>query len=169
MMRTLVLTLLASALLCSCGAFGAPPPTQSARDQAITAWRSAIQCVRDHGLTVPDPAFDDKGNATFPTEVGKPPDDILAACRQQIDALPNQSSSVERPSAEDIRLGRQFAACMRQNGLPDWPDPNSDGTFPSVPSIEAQGKSPTFIAAFDSCGQFHPSGRVFISQPSNGG
>lgn len=168
-MRTLALTLLAGTLLFACGAGAAPTPTQSARDQAIAAWRSAIQCVRDHGWTVPDPAFDDRGNATFPVEMGKPPDDVLAACRQLIDALPNQGSNENAPSPEDIRLGRQFAACMRQNGLPDWPDPNPDGTFPLVPSIEGQGKSPTFVAASDRCAQFHPSGRVFFSQPTNGG
>jgi hypothetical protein len=164
MFRKLTLALLAAALV-SCMP---PAPTQSPRDQAITAWRTAIQCVRDHGFTVPDPSFDDRGNASFPPDFGKPPADVMAACKQQIDALPNQTGNAERPSAEDLRLGRQFAACMRQNGLPEWPDPNADGTFPSVPSIEAQGKSPTFIAAFDSCARFHPSGRIFISA-GNGG
>ena len=23
-----------------------------------------------------------------------------------------------------------FSRCMRQHGLPDWPDPRTDGTFP---------------------------------------
>jgi hypothetical protein len=39
-------------------------------------------------------------------------------------APPSASAS---PSADS--QGRGFAACMRENGVPDFPDPNPDGSF----------------------------------------
>lgn len=171
-MKILALLLVASCLaLGACGFAGAaaPTPTPSVRDRAVAAWTAAIQCARDHGWNVPDPSIDDQGNASFPSEVGKPPADVITACQHFIDALPQQNASNDGPTADDIRLGRQFAACMRQNGEPSWPDPNADGMFPLTPEIQAEGKSPAFMSAMEACRQFHPSGRIFFSQASSGG
>jgi hypothetical protein len=171
--RLTVLLLAAGLALGGCGLVGAaaPTPTPSVRDRAVAAWTAAIQCVRDHGWSVPDPAIDDQGNATFPSEVGKPPSDVIAACQHFLDALPNQNANnnANAPTADDIRLGRQFAACLRTNGEPSWPDPNADGTFPATPQMEAEGKSPTLVAAVQACGRYLPSGHIFFSQPSSGG
>jgi hypothetical protein len=164
-MRVLVALISATVLATSCAALGgaAPSATPSIRDQAVTAWHDVVQCARDHGFNAPDPQVDDQGNATFPADVGKPPDDVMRACEQFISRLPAaQTRSGEGPTPEDIRLGRQFAACLRQNGLSYWPDPNSDGTFPATPEVAAEGKSERFMAAGQACAQFHPSGRLFI-------
>lgn len=173
-MRKLPALIVAPLLLSACGFIGnaaRPSPTPTVRERAVAAWTAAIQCARDHGWNVPDPAIDDQGIATFPSDIGKPPEDVIAACQHFLDALPNQDPNrgTNAPSAEDIRLGRQFAACMRTNGEPNWPDPNADGTFPATPEMEQEGKSPTLVAAVQACEQYHPSGRLFFSQPGSGG
>jgi hypothetical protein len=169
--RRLWLILAASLFAGACGLVGgsAPSPTPSVRDQAVAAWTNAVGCARDHGWNIPDPVIDDQGNATFPADIGKPPDEVLTACQHFLDALPNQPPNTDGPTADDIRMGRQFAACMRQNGMPSWPDPNADGTFPVTPEIQAEGKSPLLLGAMQACDQYHPSGRLFFSQPNSGG
>lgn len=171
MKRRLALILLATIALAACGVLGSPAasPTPSVRDQAVAAWTNAIKCAREHGWDVPDPSIDDRGNATFPETVGKPPAEVLAACQHFLDALPNQQpSNGNAPTAEDIRLARQFAACLRQNGQPNWPDPNADGTFPVTPEIEAEGKSDAWRGAMEACASLHPSGRIFFVRPGGG-
>jgi hypothetical protein len=159
-------------VLGACGLIGpatAPSATPSLHDQAVAAWTNAVQCARDHGWNIPDPVIDEQGNASFPADVGKPPADVLEACQRFLDALPNQTPTQDGPTADDIRMGRQFAACMRQNGQPNWPDPNADGTFPLTPELQAEGKSPVMLDAMRQCDQYHPSGRIFFAQPVNGG
>jgi ABC-type sugar transport system ATPase subunit len=54
----------------------------------------------------------------------------------------------------------RFAACMRQHGVPDWPDPKADGTFPFVgTALEREGKSPRVLAAARACRQLNPDPR----------
>jgi hypothetical protein len=145
----------------ACASFGQPAaqPTPSAHDRAVTAWHNVAQCARDHGFNIPDPQVDDQGNASFPSDVGKPPEDVQQACEQYLAQVPNQKRN-NGPTAEDIRLSRQLAACMRQNGEPNWPDPNADGTFPMTPEIQAEGKSPTVRAAMQACARYNPSGHI---------
>jgi hypothetical protein len=151
----------------ACAGPGQPAsqPTPSAHDRAVTAWHNVAQCARDHGFNIPDPQVDDQGNASFPSGVGKPPEDVQQACEQYLAQVPNQNRN-NGPTAEDIRLSRQLAACMRQNGEPNWPDPNADGTFPLTPEFQAEGKSPTVRAAMQACARYNPSGHISFTQAS---
>ena len=167
--------LLISALVTACGTIlstacaGASQPashaTPSVHDVAVTAWHNFAQCARDHGFNLPDPQVDDQGNPTFSSDLGKPPDDVQQACQQYLAQVPNHDRA-NGPSAEDIRLSRQFAACMRQNGEPTWPDPNADGTFPVSPEMQAEGKSPTVVAAVQACARYNPSGHLYFTPVS---
>ncbi len=56
--------------------------------------------------------------------------------------------------AQDLK----FAECLRSNGLPDFPDPSSDGTFHITSSSGAVPGSPQFQAAQKACRRFTPSG-----------
>jgi hypothetical protein len=40
-------------------------------------------------------------------------------------------------TAEDMTKLRQFAACMRENGFPTYPDPDPQGNFPLPDELRA--------------------------------
>ena len=137
----------------------------SQRARAVAAWHTLVVCLRQHGYpNVPDAIIDNRGNASIPPNTN-PADvpaknQIPAACQQAAANLPQTNSGGNGPTAEDRRLGRQLAQCMRQHGVPDWPDPNPDGTW-SLP-VRLQGKTP-WIGPMQHCKQYLPSGRLYGS------
>ncbi len=66
------------------------------------------------------------------------------------------------PTAADVPKLRVFAKCMRDNGVPDWPDPKADGSFPSQGNpIVTEGKSPRVRAGLDACRKYWDGGFRF--------
>ena len=61
--------------------------------------------------------------------------------------------------AQDVR----FAACMRTNGVPSFPDPGRDGAFTLPSGIDQQG--PQFQRATKACARVEPSSVSILSQP----
>jgi hypothetical protein len=90
--------------------------------------REFARCARTHGLPgFADPAVDD-GGLTFP---GTSKADVATA-EQSCAEIPSQLPPLPHPDpprGEDLRHMRQFSVCMREHGVPDRPDPSSDGTF----------------------------------------
>lgn len=150
-MKPLATLLGLAVLVAGCG--GQPAANTSTHDQAVAAWREVTQCFRDHGFAVPDAQIDDHGNATFPSDTPRTPDDVIAACQSALDRLPNQATA-SAPSAALIQHRREFAQCMRDHGVTTWPDPDAEGRFPDSPELAAQGKTPTLVAARDACQHF---------------
>jgi hypothetical protein len=72
-------------------------------------------------------------------------------------ALEPRSSSPHSPAPSDlIAQGVAYARCMRTNGVPGWPDPDSDGTFDKTRIRPAVGElgSPhyqTYLTAASAC------------------
>jgi hypothetical protein len=60
-------------------------------------------------------------------------------CEAQWHALPSQVVSPP-PTQAQLHGLVLFAGCMRDHGLADWPDPNSDGAFPLNARLLALGK-----------------------------
>jgi len=162
MKATLLALLVVLAAACSAPGRPAAQPTPSIHDRAVAAWHRVVQCARDHGYDVPDPTIDDQGNPTFPESLQKPPDSVIHACQQFLDQVPNFNQG-DRPSAADIRDSHKLAQCLRDHGEPNFPDPNPDGTFPATPALQAEGKSPTMIAAMTACAQYMHSGHIFFT------
>jgi hypothetical protein len=52
----------------------------------------------------------------------------------------------------------KYAECLRSNGLPDFPDPSSNGTFQITSSSGAVPGSPQFQIAQKACRKFTPNG-----------
>ena len=59
----------------------------------------------------------------------------------------------------------QFAVCMRSHGLPAWPDPRSDGSFPLPARLRAADGS-GIAPAFEECRSLdpNPNGKWTVSQ-----
>jgi hypothetical protein len=49
-----------------------------------------------------------------------------------------------------------FAACMRKDGVPSFPDPNGEGRFPSGSISKLDPTTPLFQSAFESCQSLEP-------------
>jgi hypothetical protein len=74
---------------------------------------------------------------------------LVAAC--------GSSSRSETASTTDPQQALiKFAQCMRDNGVPDFPDPDSEGRFRGV-GHERQD-DPKFQAAFEACQEKLPGG-----------
>jgi hypothetical protein len=155
---------------CSSGGSGASPTASSTADaqQALTVGRSFAQCARTHGQpNFPDPTirngrleFGTGNTDNNGTDIKQAVIAVQEACGSILQQLPPAMQARERaPSAEDMQHLRQFAQCLRQHGMPDWPDPKSDGTFPIVGTpLASEGKSQRFLDAGQACKQYWDRG-----------
>jgi hypothetical protein len=96
--------------------------------------RQLAKCLREQGFDVPDP--DAKGRIDLASMGGRTKADpkVLAAweaCKEFNQPIPEELQEREPPvTAEQLAHRREYAKCMRANGMPDWPDPNQDGSWP---------------------------------------
>jgi hypothetical protein len=126
---------------------------------AAAIWRELVQCARTHGMpNIPDPQIDSDGRARFPANLPDPPPSVERACKPIYDRLPASVRGDDTPGARpaDIPKLVAFAACMRQHGIPDFPDPKADGNFPLTGNSLAQGKTPRLVSAMNACKQLNP-------------
>jgi hypothetical protein len=146
---------------CSSGGSGASPTTSASADtqQALTVGRSFAQCARSHGQpNFPDPTIQN-GHLDFGTDK-QAISAVQQACGSILQQLPPAMlGGNQAPSADDMQHLRQYAQCLRQHGMPDWPDPKSDGTFPIVGTpLGQEGKSQRLIDAMQACKQYWDKG-----------
>jgi hypothetical protein len=148
-----------------------PSPTAMNHDEILAIGREAAQCMREHGIPdFPDPIVDGQGRLALPNDpqgdhvkqemVANPAAE--QACQPILDRLPSLAlgrTSDGPVSQEDMAKLVQFAQCVRQNGIPEWPDPRSDGTFPLAGTpLATEGKSQRLITAFEACKQYWDQG-----------
>jgi hypothetical protein len=132
-------------------------PTASLDPQE--AQRKFAQCMRDHGVEVPDP---DSGGgpgtggiriqASAGAKDGNNMENAVAACQKYLPA-----GSLGTPSAADLEQLRQFTKCMRDHGV-DIPDPDTNGGGLKVQKGTGSGGNagvspddPAFKAAMEAC------------------
>ncbi|WP_327584725.1 hypothetical protein OHA25_54745 [Nonomuraea sp. NBC_00507] len=164
MKRTIVATALLAALAVGCagqqGSTGvasvsrsaSPPPASSGATPTGTAdpqeqGMKFAQCMREQGIPMEDP--DPNGGGGL-RQLGEDVDrdkvqKAIEACR---DYAPSRDRTQLNP--EQIEQMRQFAQCMRDNGV-DMPDPNPDGTMGSGEGRNFNRDDPQFQKAFDAC------------------
>lgn len=123
-------------------------------------------CIHAHGSpNFPDPYVDQNGNVSFPASAPNLPAAAQTACQSIIDELPNPGNGAPTPLASaTFQQWVQFAACMRSHGLPAWPDPNTDGSFP-LPASLRTAQSTAIAPAFEACRGLdpNPNGKYTVS------
>jgi hypothetical protein len=144
--------------------------TTSLHDQAAPVWHRFVQCARQNGLPdLADPTIDDQGQAEFPDGTPKPPPiSVQQACRAILDQLPVRVRGGTSGPTPDVSQLRQFAQCMRQQGITDWPDPDSNGNFPLPPSlsgdIKRSPRAAQILAAWHGpCKRYDPTGGISVA------
>jgi hypothetical protein len=126
----LVLVLLLAGAGCSAAGGSRTASTTTREPDVATLWHELVVCARANGMpNLPDPQVDSNGEAHFPGgDPPAPPKSVERACRSVGERLAAARREVEQTPADAATLLR-FARCMREHGLPDFPDPQGDGQF----------------------------------------
>ncbi len=161
LLRSATVTTFAILVVTACG-----QATQAQAETPAQIWHELVQCARAHGdPTLPDPTIDSQGRAKFPPGTQPPSQATQQACQSIYNRLPAAARSGN--SAPDIQMELRFAACMRQQGLTDWPDPDANGDYPLPPDLITTSKSgpiwDRIKAAWDACRAYNPSGSISVS------
>jgi hypothetical protein len=123
------------------------------------------QCMRENGLPdFPDPKFDDNGELELNLPVGTDPKSVAVLQEKCKKYLPN-GGAPEKMNPEDLKKIQAYAKCMRDNGMPKFPDPDSAG------DLSDKGLDPAsseFKAADEKCGQLMPGGGSVGLSPGGG-
>ena len=140
----MVLAAIAVVLVHGTGGGGGPAADAAAANPSATqAWHDLAQCLRSHGHPgIRDPEVDSHNSADFGSQAMQAKTAMKnseAACRAEIAALP-VSDDDRPPTAAELHQMVLFSQCMRAHGLPDWPDPHADGTFPLNQRLQQLGK-----------------------------
>jgi hypothetical protein len=162
----ILLLVLAATVVAACGGdpttAGGPKGVSQAKAQK--AMLDYAQCMRDHGVDMPDPQF--SGNGGFRVQQrgpkgGADPDKLRSAdgaCAHFRDSIKPPAQSAAQQS-EFRKAALANAQCMREHGV-DMPDPQFDANGGA--RIELKGKvnpdDPKFQAAQKACQKTLPGG-----------
>ncbi|HUB69132.1 MAG TPA: hypothetical protein VL984_01800 [Acidimicrobiales bacterium] len=137
---------------------GQPGLDQSAFMAKLLAYS---RCMRSHGIAdFPDPQIGPNGQGGGFQIKGGPGSDLdpnspqFEAANRACQALLPNGGTLPAPTAAQQAEYTKFAACMRQHGFPNFPDPNGQGVFVfhnfdlSSPEFEAAEKTCRSIANF---------------------
>jgi hypothetical protein len=120
------------------------------------------QCMREHGINMPDPQVQGSGSGpgSVQIQVGAGSDPAKTkvaqeACKQY---LPN-GGDAPKPDAQALEQLRKLAKCMREHGLPNFPDPDPNGGLMLDKNSGITPNDPKFKAATEACKQYQPSGK----------
>jgi hypothetical protein len=141
----------------------APSASQSpsGRQRALTVWLEYARCVRAHGAPdFPAPVLDNQGRGTIPTSsnashIKAEANRAQSACGHILNGLPPLAWQRSSPAPAELQQLTALARCVRQHGIPDFPDPRPDGTFPLTPAQKRQIGGPAFRA----CSQYSKGGK----------
>jgi hypothetical protein len=173
--KTLAVALLLALGGCSGVGYNAgpsPSPTGLTDDQIRVVIAELVDCIRKNGAPgMPDVQVRN-GKVIEPDEnsvdeaTKRNVDAAMAACESIKKRLPDsvfrdddtdqqtETDQREGPGPEDVPVLKKFAQCMRENGMPEWPDPKADGTFPIIGTpLEAEGKSKRLLDTWAKCKQ----------------
>ena len=140
------------------GTASAAPSKTSSQTQDEDAPLKFAQCMRKQGLTwFPDPDANGRTIVKIPKSVDpKKFDAAREACKE---FAPDGGDS-PKLDPEMLEMARKMAKCMRENGVPDFPDPQPNGSIQLDRGKLGTGPGePAFDKAQEKCSQFLPEGR----------
>jgi hypothetical protein len=101
---------------------GAKPGPASDFDKQL----AFAKCMRDNGVDMPDPKEGPDGAVELGVRGAGPDDPAFATAYEKCRGkLPNGGVHTMSPGQRQKQL--EFAKCMRDNGIADYPDPPADG------------------------------------------
>lgn len=88
----------------------------------------------------------------------------VTCCALAIAACGSSSGSTSTTRSSELTLALKLASCMRSHGVPNFPDPTSDGQRATVGLVNK--RSPAFRTAVQVCGSLRAELADFKPQPS---
>jgi len=137
------------------GRAGGPASPSRSTDSAPAL--EVARCMRANGFPdFPDPVRNDDGTWIFPESAGEwvPPE----PCRPLVGAW-KRTISGKGITPEEIAKIRDHARCMREHGIPDFPDPDEEGNLEIPERLRGLENDPTLLAAKDACASLLPPKR----------
>lgn len=117
------------------------------------------QCMRDHGVPMEDPQIDGGrvqirvGGGGGPVDKSKVDKSKLDAAQQECkEYAPGGGPNGGNPDPQAMENMRKMAQCMRENGVPNFPDPEPAGGIKIDGSV---ADDPDFPAAQQKCEAQH--------------
>jgi hypothetical protein len=137
---------------------GSASPAQAGNGSARSEVEAIVACYRAHGdPSFADPVYDPSdGGWHFGQSPASAPLSTRQACQR---LFPTGNPSPPVPQAQFQALVR-LAECIRQHGVPTWPDPNPQGEYPLPPSLI--DKSQAQVNALKACQRYIPSGGLDV-------
>jgi hypothetical protein len=163
---TLTAALALSLLVSACGSATGPgvatlgatsktgPSDRSAPGTSAAAYAS---CMTAHGVAMAPP-----GNRHGLTILGSaaPGSSLFGAAERACRKLEPAGGPASLTPAQQALAARalaRFAACMRDHGVPGFPDPDGEGTFPEARIEALDAGSPFFARALGACDRLYPT------------
>jgi len=132
MKKFVVPLMLLSLALGGCSRQESPEP-QAKKDDQLEKVRAYTKCMRENGVDMQDPEPGSAGMPGIPA-IGGGTGPAGEAQAKKIDAavekcaslLPADVGEGRKITPEDLAKARELSKCMRENGLPDFPDPDPE-------------------------------------------
>ncbi|HKT45230.1 MAG TPA: hypothetical protein VJQ85_10545 [Gaiellaceae bacterium] len=130
----------------------------SAKSGASTGTLAFARCMRSNGVPrYPDPNAQGRLAKESLAQLGVSGSRFQSADSACRHLLPNGGSAPSPAQEQQVRaLSLRFSQCVRANGVPGFPDPDSTGRIPDPASVGIDQGSPKFEAANSACGRFRP-------------
>jgi len=150
--------------LLAAGCGGAGSPRSHVAELGSTATQTTAvafaHCMRSHNVpNWPDPNSSgtfDKSKLTS-QQLGAGSSQVQAAQRACGHLLSNGGSGPSPAQLQQMKTqGLRFSECVRSHGVPNFPDPGSDGRIPDPASVGIDQGSPKFEAANQACRKYRP-------------
>jgi len=111
------------------------------------------KCMRDAGFSWwPDPDSSGRINSSPPAGVVV---DQAKLAKAQNDCSSKYMNPAQAPamSAEDIQKLKEYSKCMRENGLPKFPDPDAKGNI-DLGKAKIEDNTPEWKKASEACQKY---------------
>jgi hypothetical protein len=153
-----------SLIVAACGS-PAQPAVSSTGQAADASGRAQLEamvrCLRTHGIPdFPDPVYDPSdGRWHYADYRPAIPASAQQACVRLDPSAVNASPPVPQPQFQALL---RLAQCIRQHGLPSWPDPTPQGQFRLPPALLNTKSNPVDVSAIHACQRYIPSGGMNV-------
>ncbi|HVK26272.1 MAG TPA: hypothetical protein VM677_33385 [Actinokineospora sp.] len=117
------------------------------------------QCMRDHGIDMPDPDMSEGGFKIKVPDGGGGKEKMDAAMKECNKFM--GGGMMGKPPKEFADAMRKNAQCMRENGVPDFPDPDAEGRI----MLPGSPDDPAIKSAMKICEKYMPGGSEGPAMP----
>lgn len=140
---------------------GSSAPKASASAAAANGREAVLnfaKCMREHGVDMADPDVSGDNFAMMLPD-GTDPRAAQGAQEACKHLLPNGGEPDGKMNDPQMtQKMRDLAKCMRENGVPNFPDPGDDGGVMFDAGSGLNPDDPAFKAAQEKCAKFQPDG-----------